>query len=198
MASSRPSNFKYPAPEPSSGDESWESGPARSPKSHPTVYDAVAGRINLQHNRPPLRPDEILFKAPNAPTRYAESDYYFAHTKLPADQRLPSSDLLSAIHAYISNFYARTEGKGKAGGKMWKSMDETALIAIGILMEETAREVLGETGDLAFLEGAEDEQQGEEAGEDDAEDSPHEEDSDEESTSGDESRYSDASDGIET
>ena len=34
-------------------------------------------------------------------------------------------------------------------------MDETALIALGILMEETAREVLGETGDLAFLEGDE-------------------------------------------
>jgi len=35
-------------------------------------------------------------------------------------------------------------------------MDETALIAFGILMEETARDVLGETGDLAFLEGSED------------------------------------------
>lgn len=34
-------------------------------------------------------------------------------------------------------------------------MDETALIALGILMEETAREVLGETGDLVFLEGDE-------------------------------------------
>ena len=33
-------------------------------------------------------------------------------------------------------------------------MDETALIALGILMEETAREVLGETGDLAFIEEA--------------------------------------------
>jgi hypothetical protein len=34
-------------------------------------------------------------------------------------------------------------------------MDETALIALGILMEETARGVLGETGDLAFTEAAE-------------------------------------------
>ncbi len=33
-------------------------------------------------------------------------------------------------------------------------MDETALIALGILMEETAREVLGETGDFAFVEAA--------------------------------------------
>jgi hypothetical protein len=34
-------------------------------------------------------------------------------------------------------------------------MDETALIALGILVEESAREILGETGDLAFTEGVE-------------------------------------------
>ena len=33
-------------------------------------------------------------------------------------------------------------------------MDETALLALGILIEETAREVMGETGDLAFTEAA--------------------------------------------
>lgn len=33
-------------------------------------------------------------------------------------------------------------------------MDETALIAFGVLMEELAEEVLGETGDLALVEGA--------------------------------------------
>lgn len=36
-------------------------------------------------------------------------------------------------------------------------MDETALIAFGILMEETAREILGETGDFAFVEAANEE-----------------------------------------
>lgn len=38
-------------------------------------------------------------------------------------------------------------------------MDETALIAFGILMEETARNVLGETGDFAFVEAANDEEE---------------------------------------
>lgn len=32
-------------------------------------------------------------------------------------------------------------------------MDETALLAFGILLEETAAEVLGETGGMAFVEG---------------------------------------------
>ena len=32
-------------------------------------------------------------------------------------------------------------------------MDETALLAMGILIEEAAKESLGETGDLTFTEG---------------------------------------------
>jgi hypothetical protein len=38
-------------------------------------------------------------------------------------------------------------------------MDETALIAFGILLEEMAREELGETGDLAFTEAADEEEE---------------------------------------
>jgi hypothetical protein len=38
-------------------------------------------------------------------------------------------------------------------------MDETALIAFGMLLEETAREKLGKTGDLAFTEAAEEEEE---------------------------------------
>ena len=36
-----------------------------------------------------------------------------------------------------------------------ESLDETALLALGILLEEMAGYVLGETGDLAFVEGEE-------------------------------------------
>lgn len=100
----------------------------------------------------PLRPDEVLFKKLSAPTRYEETDYYYAHKNLPSDQKLPSGDLLSALHAYISKLFDRTEEDGKE--KTWKCMDETALIALGILMEEVAKEVMGETGDLALLEAA--------------------------------------------
>ena len=38
-------------------------------------------------------------------------------------------------------------------------MDESALIALSILMEETARGALGETGDLAFTEAAEEDEE---------------------------------------
>lgn len=35
------------------------------------------------------------------------------------------------------------------------SLDETALLAFGILMEEASREILGSTGDLVITEGEE-------------------------------------------
>lgn len=100
----------------------------------------------------PIRPDEVLFKGPNAPTRYEETDYYFAHRDLPEGHRLPEGELLSALHAYISKLYSRTQESGdrEASG----CMDETALIALGILLEETTKGILGETGDFALVEGA--------------------------------------------
>lgn len=98
----------------------------------------------------PLRPDEVLYKRKKAPVRYQENDYDPAHTKLPADQQLPSGELVTAIHTYLSRRYAKAE-RGRLRVP-WKYMRETALIAMGILMEETARGILGETGDLAFTE----------------------------------------------
>jgi hypothetical protein len=72
--------------------------------------------------------------------------------------------MLSAIHAYVSKLYSRIPGLEPE--KAWKCMDETALIAFGILLEETAKEVLGETGDLAFTEAADEEEDQALAGQD--------------------------------
>ncbi|KAF1845844.1 uncharacterized protein K460DRAFT_284043 [Cucurbitaria berberidis CBS 394.84] len=158
--------FKKPASESSNSD--GDTVLENRGKRKATVYDAVTGRVtqaglignvmDVKSSRQPLRPDEVLFKQANAPIRYEETDYYYAHANLPADQQLPSGDLLTALHAYISKLYSRTGEPGTQ--KAWRCMDETALIAFGILMEETAREVLGETGDLAFTEAAEEEEEG--------------------------------------
>lgn len=83
----------------------------------------------------------------------AEEENYFAHENLPSDIPLPSSDILEAIHAYAADFYEfATEDHGLNDHH---SMDETALIAMGILVEEMAKEALGETGDLVLVEGEE-------------------------------------------
>ncbi|KKZ66637.1 hypothetical protein EMCG_00200 [[Emmonsia] crescens] len=138
------------------------------PRRQASVYDAVAGRVSSSGFRPqtlshqtlapsassvPVTPEDVLFRRVNAPVRYAENDFYFANERLPFDQRLPDSDMLKAIHTYASDFYANaTLDQGHAD---WQSMDETALIALGILLEETANESLGETGDMVFVEGEE-------------------------------------------
>ncbi|OJD13272.1 hypothetical protein AJ78_06251 [Emergomyces pasteurianus Ep9510] len=137
------------------------------PRRQANVYDAVAGRVSssgfrlkkLSYQNPlpttsvPVTPEEVLFRRLNAPVRYVENDFYFAHERLPPDQQLPDSDMLKAIHTYASDFYANaTLDQGHAD---WQSMDETALIALGILLEEAANESLGETGDMVFVEGEE-------------------------------------------
>lgn len=82
--------------------------------------------------------------------RYEEADFYFASQLLPSGA-LPDSDLLKALHCYASDFYSRTTADGGKGD--WRSMDETALLALGVLMEEVCRKTLGETGDMVFTEG---------------------------------------------
>ncbi|KAI9640094.1 hypothetical protein NHQ30_011496 [Ciborinia camelliae] len=135
----------------------------------PSVYDAVAGRISAAGFIPrsvivsstrdttssslsAVPPEAVLFRSKNAPTRYAESDIYFANER-ESPKELPDSDLLKSLHTYASDFYSRATAEG--GSTDWRSMDETALIGLGILMEEASREILGETGDLTFTEGEE-------------------------------------------
>lgn len=141
---------------------------------------------NGQHQLrdPTLAPEEVLFARKNAPQRYAEKDIYFAHEALPDGGRdiLPDSDMLKAVHGYTSQFYeamgerhaangtargrrSRDAGDGDSGGNPCfvgsrhvdeRSMDETALLAFGMLLEEAARETLGKRGDLVFTEGLDD------------------------------------------
>lgn len=104
-----------------------------------------------------------MFRRKDAPERYAEHDIYRAHEwELPSGGRgvLPQSDLLKAIHEYSSEFYGvlnRSNGQQVLGSERnldERSMDETALLAFGILLEEAGREVLGRRGHLVFTEGA--------------------------------------------
>ncbi|KAM7199511.1 hypothetical protein V8F20_005695 [Naviculisporaceae sp. PSN 640] len=116
-----------------------------------------------------IAPEDVLFRRKKAPTRYAEHDIYWANEReLPEGGRaaikpvLPDSDLLKSIHGHACQFYeglGRNEDQpaGETLARMLgeKSMDETALLAFGILLEEAGRARLGETGDLEleqFLE----------------------------------------------
>lgn len=109
-----------------------------------------------------MAPDEVLFRRKDAPQRYLENDIYYAHERqLPqGDHRvLPESDLLKAIHSYTSAFYTAMHHASNTPDDRdvtGRSMDETALLAFGMLLEEAGKEVLGRRGDLVFTEGGED------------------------------------------
>jgi hypothetical protein len=120
-------------------------------------------------NKPsPYPPEEVLFRRRNAPQRYAEHDVYFANEReLPAAGQgaLPDSDLLTAVHGYTSKFYEAVAKRASRTGVApdravdERSMDETALLAFGILLEEAGREVLGRRGDLVFTEQMDDDRE---------------------------------------
>lgn len=117
-----------------------------------SVYDAVAGRVRAQSGIDSTQiaaPEEVLLRRVNAPT-HLPHDFYRADERLGPDQRLPDSDLLNAIHAYVSDYYFCTSGDH--GRRDFRSLDETALLAMGILLEEAAAEELGENGDNVLLE----------------------------------------------
>lgn len=96
-------------------------------------------------------PEDALFRHHGAPDCLKDLDVYWANRHLKETQVLPDSDLLKAVHEYSSEFY----GRAKDGGIFdFQSMDETALIAIGVLLEEWAGKV-GEESWGVFVEGKE-------------------------------------------
>ena len=101
-----------------------------------------------------MPPEDVLYRRRHAPERKPERerehDPYWASDDLPSNARLPDSDLLKAVHAYAADFYHRTTTD--RGTISTRSLNETALLAMGILLEESMRQALRETGDLALVE----------------------------------------------
>ncbi|PHH77902.1 hypothetical protein CDD82_3308 [Ophiocordyceps australis] len=136
--------------------------PERGEPDGPVTAQTQTGFIKHNLRATPLRPDEVLFRRQAAPIRYAEHDVYAAYERnVPCRDALPESDLLKAIHAYASHFYGAMQRAqpNRPGGNLRllvddRSMDETALLAFGILLEEAGREALGRGGDLVFTEPA--------------------------------------------
>jgi len=128
--------------------------------------DADIGRLNFEgfipktprypdgRDRPSVRMNPVV---PDVLVRHNASAF-LKHTDhlqqdfFNPDPNLPNRGLVMALRAYASNFYARAI---PGGGEIdYCSMDTSALLAIGKLLEATVETIIGETGDLAFVEGA--------------------------------------------
>lgn len=117
----------------------------------PDMQDLPTSGTEHRSKRQPKNPSK---KRPQDPSSFFPAAF-FPPAGLPDGTLLPASDMLQAIHAYASDYYARaTRARGRAGD--WYSMDETALLALGVLLEEACLLSLGETGDLALVEGGAD------------------------------------------
>jgi hypothetical protein len=66
------------------------------------------------------------------------------------DILLPDSDILEAVQSYAGQFYANTGDSRRT--EHFSSMNGSALIAMGVLLEEMGNELLGETGDMVLVE----------------------------------------------
>ena len=132
-----------------------------------TIYDACAGRRTAND----FLPEKLGISAPSHHTAINPRDLRKGAVRdddasepedtdikvtlrdgeLPAFNRnlVPDTDLLEAIHGYISDFYGV---EGRDTGTDWGSLDETALLAMGVLVEEQVRQVLGSEGDMVFTE----------------------------------------------
>ncbi|KAJ4419778.1 hypothetical protein N0V85_000849 [Neurospora sp. IMI 360204] len=135
-----------------------QSGASRRNDSSSKRQNRASG---LHSSRDPrYAPEEVLFRRKGAPVRYEENDIYWASEHLPDGGRHlpPDSGLLKSIHGYTSNFYdaiaLRLGPRCVIGSRTIdeRSMDETALLAFGILLEEAGREAMGKRGDLVLTE----------------------------------------------
>lgn len=104
-----------------------------SPKkvSFYNLYSRCNGFFRSNQN-----PDEYLasLKGSNVPIRLR--DYEF---------ELPDSELLNILHYYISHKFPNHEG----------IFDETALLALGMIMEYWIDEIIGDNGHGLYIEYAE-------------------------------------------
>ncbi|KFY26975.1 hypothetical protein V493_03758 [Pseudogymnoascus sp. VKM F-4281 (FW-2241)] len=152
MASKPRTQSAFLAPPADSPQDPPQPQPTLPPRRQATLYDAIAGRSTQNGlTRTPtshaIAPETVLFQRAAAPDRHVETDTYFASDN--AAGHLPDSDLLKALHVYAADFYAAE----REAGADYRSLDETALLALGVLMEEMCCDQLGNGGDLVFTEG---------------------------------------------
>lgn len=96
-----------------------------------------------------LAPEEVLIRRPHHLNNKLKGEPYFAHQRLPRKTRLPPSDMLAAIHAHAADFYKYGMQRWKA---VYQSLDESALLAFGILAEELCKELMGPGGFRCLLD----------------------------------------------
>lgn len=119
-----------------------------------TIYDALEDRISnqnygslrLRRTRPSDQP-RVRFAA--SPDRALAARLNVPIESIPVhdddNNPLPKGDLLNAIHGFVSTYFHEKEALEGMNGLM-KCMDASALLVLGMLVEEFVDELIGENG----------------------------------------------------
>lgn len=131
---------------------------------HTSLYDALEDRIKKHHATGFLSSDsDVNDDRPRSRFSALPNHALAQRLNVPVDaipvpdtdsvngETLPRSDLLNAIHGYTSNLFHQRATDGQHNGLM-RSMDESALLTLGMLVEELASEVIGTSGHLMLAE----------------------------------------------
>lgn len=138
-------------------DMELEDSHPRRYKRIASVYDAVAGRVGfngflsrsqLEIGATALKPEEVMLRRVGAPSG-VKDEYYNGDALLKPDQRLPDAEVVKAVHQYASDYYAAHADRVNHN---YRSFDETAMLALAMLMEEATVGSLGENGDMVLIE----------------------------------------------
>lgn len=150
-----------------------------------TVATGRVGLFGFAKNRTTslaqvAQPIDVLFRRKYAPA-HARDVYAVDRTdEAVIGGTLPDSDLVKSVHGYVSGFYGGRLGCGrgdidgagdnvsingsrKRANSAWYSMDETALLAVGVLLEEACDDIVDEIGYRAFAERLEEAEVGTES-----------------------------------
>ncbi|KUL88518.1 hypothetical protein ZTR_05499 [Talaromyces verruculosus] len=143
-------------------EESTDEEPGGSRrKKRLTVYDAVAGRVNRQRlisrsytsrwrrnvsSTRAVRPSNDILSRLEGDEDLED----WIDEETLNDVPLPESDIIEAVQSYAGHFYANTTASRRT--EPFSSMNGSALIAMGVLLEELGNELLGETGDMVLVE----------------------------------------------
>lgn len=122
--------------------------------SKTNVYTASSSLLTISHrslsqrHSKPASADELLFHNPLNPDFVLPDSVKSILEDKSIVGDLPDSDLLKAVHRYVAEFF---EAKGWEG-VMGRAMDESALLAIGVILEEWGRDMVGKEGGMVFAE----------------------------------------------
>ena len=130
----------------------------RPDSSSPSKADGQVEN-DQRDDRTLLLPDSDLLKAIHS---YASDFYTAAAATRTSTTSTTTTTTFQKSPSETYRFHRRKK-KGEEGKKgqravsygYYQTLDETALMALGILLDETAAEILGDNGDLVFVEGEE-------------------------------------------